>query len=109
MLGIVLWSSPVRRQAVVWCEDHGPLAYLSDPRSAKIPDSWPGAGETVDVITQRRGGVREIAAVKLLGGRLDLAQRLRLAVAAQPAADLASETEPDPEPEPAGPLLAEAG
>ena len=29
MLGVVLWSDPRERKAVIWCEDHGDLAYYS--------------------------------------------------------------------------------
>ncbi|HBV56082.1 MAG TPA: hypothetical protein DEF12_13750 [Rhodobacteraceae bacterium] len=28
MLGVVLWSDPVEHKAVIWCEDHGDLAYF---------------------------------------------------------------------------------
>ena len=27
MYGVVLWSSPARKIAVIWCEDHGDLAF----------------------------------------------------------------------------------
>jgi hypothetical protein len=30
MLGVVLWCDPAERKAVIWCEDHGDLAFYSD-------------------------------------------------------------------------------
>ena len=45
MFGVVLWADPVDRKAVIWCEDHGDLAYFKGslheggfPRS--IPVIW---------------------------------------------------------------------
>jgi hypothetical protein len=32
MYGVVLWSDPHERKAVIWCEDHGDLAFFSDDR-----------------------------------------------------------------------------
>lgn len=29
MFGVILWSDPEVRKAVVWCEDHGDLAFLN--------------------------------------------------------------------------------
>ncbi|SLN67852.1 hypothetical protein ROA7450_03642 [Roseovarius albus] len=29
MFGVVLWSDPDQNRAVIWCEDHGNLAFLS--------------------------------------------------------------------------------
>lgn len=29
MFGVVLWSDPDQKRAVIWCEDHGNLAFLS--------------------------------------------------------------------------------
>ena len=30
MYGVVLWSDPSDRKAVIWCEDHGELAFFND-------------------------------------------------------------------------------
>lgn len=30
MIGVVIWSDRSDRKAVIWCEDHGNLAYLSN-------------------------------------------------------------------------------
>ena len=32
MIGVVLWSDPRARKAVIWCEDHGDLAFYSDAK-----------------------------------------------------------------------------
>ena len=29
MFGVVLWSDQIRNRAVIWCEDHGDLAFFS--------------------------------------------------------------------------------
>jgi len=31
MYGVILWSDPDVRKAVIWCEDHGELAYYEAP------------------------------------------------------------------------------
>ena len=28
MMGVIIWSDAVARKAVVWCDDHGELAFL---------------------------------------------------------------------------------
>lgn len=33
MIGVILWSDDVDRQAVIWCEDQGDLAFLDDASS----------------------------------------------------------------------------
>ena len=46
MLGVVLWSDSSENNAVIWCEDHGDLAYFdgthlfehSDPKQGYHPD-----------------------------------------------------------------------
>jgi len=35
MFGVILWSDPDREKAVIWCEDHGQLAFYND-HSASI-------------------------------------------------------------------------
>lgn len=76
MLGIILWSSAVRRRAVVWCEDHGPLAYLDQTLSPDNDRALPAAGTTVDVETRPHGALRLVTRFRSLGGRVDLAASL---------------------------------
>lgn len=37
MLGVVLWSDADDAKAVIWCEDHGQLAYYT-PRASSVHD-----------------------------------------------------------------------
>jgi hypothetical protein len=49
MYGVILWSDPDVRKAVIWCEDSGGLAYYEapdDPRS--IPQEFFDAGDYVE-------------------------------------------------------------
>lgn len=48
MLGVVLWSDPSERKAVIWCEDHGDLAYFSDSDGAATEMPEIDAGDLVD-------------------------------------------------------------
>ena len=32
MFGVVLWSDTADRQAVIWCQDHGELAFYDQPQ-----------------------------------------------------------------------------
>ncbi|THH38929.1 hypothetical protein E4Z66_05065 [Aliishimia ponticola] len=34
MYGVILWSDPLDRRAVIWCEDQRGLAYYEDPQRA---------------------------------------------------------------------------
>lgn len=44
MFGVVLWSNEQARKAVIWCEDHGDLAYYrtqdNDNSVALTPGDW---------------------------------------------------------------------
>ena len=44
MFGVVLWSDPNQNRAVIWCEDHGELAFLKgdEPDAAPSPELDPG-------------------------------------------------------------------
>lgn len=47
MYGVVLWADARDSKAVIWCEDHGNLAYYSDPQPG--PASLPSfdAGDLI--------------------------------------------------------------
>ncbi|MFK7875433.1 MAG: hypothetical protein AB8B71_06585 [Paracoccaceae bacterium] len=38
MFGVILWSDPEVRKAVIWCEDHGDLAYYEATENAANRD-----------------------------------------------------------------------
>ena len=48
MIGVVLWSDPREGKAVIWCEDHGELAFY---RGVESPGDDPqifGAGDLIE-------------------------------------------------------------
>ena len=47
MIGVILWSSPAKEKAVIWCEDHGSLAYLQGRDNLAFACDWPDAGDLV--------------------------------------------------------------
>ena len=47
MLGVVLWSDASDRKAVIWCEDQGDLAYVSEFTSAMNSGDFFDAGDLV--------------------------------------------------------------
>ena len=49
MIGVILWSSPPKEKAVIWCEDHGALAYLQGQENLAFPGEWPEAGDLVEL------------------------------------------------------------
>lgn len=48
MIGVILWSDPADNKAVIWCEDHGDLAYMSSPANNHLPDSFFEVGDMVE-------------------------------------------------------------
>ncbi|WP_050930004.1 hypothetical protein [Aestuariivita boseongensis] len=55
MLGVVLWSDPREGKAVIWCEDHGELAFYRrvDEGHSTSPEFAPGDLVQFDVETVR--------------------------------------------------------
>ena len=55
MIGVILWSDMAENKAVIWCEDHGDLAFLSAAESVVLPDPFFEVGDVVkfDVKTTR--------------------------------------------------------
>ncbi|MEO3414227.1 hypothetical protein AAFO92_06185 [Roseovarius sp. CAU 1744] len=47
MFGVVLWSDQVRNRAVIWCEDHGDLAFFNGDGSAGIENAEMEPGDLV--------------------------------------------------------------
>ena len=66
MIGVILWSDPANEKAVIWCEDHGDLAFLSRVECAALPDDFFDVGDIVDfeVVTERN--VRRVHRAKRL-------------------------------------------
>lgn len=47
MFGVVLWSDAKDRKAVIWCEDHGDLAYYVDPDQSALDGVSLDAGDLI--------------------------------------------------------------
>ncbi|MEY8840788.1 hypothetical protein AB9K41_17330 [Cribrihabitans sp. XS_ASV171] len=54
MFGIVLWSDADDRKAVIWCEDHGDLAYLQRDRKERAVPLEAGDWVTFEVTVSGR-------------------------------------------------------
>lgn len=66
MLGVVVWSNDKRNKAVIWCEDHGSLAYLEGVANLASGAAWPVAGDLVELECALEGGLRVASNVKLV-------------------------------------------
>lgn len=76
MLGVVVWSKESAQAAVIWCEDHGDIAYLKGYAAlAEQPDyvsadppppRWPGVGELVTLDIMGATGLRLAQNVSVL-------------------------------------------
>jgi hypothetical protein len=79
MIGVILWSSPVKEKAVIWCEDHGALAYLQGKENLAFPDDWPESGDLVELEVETVKELRHARSVSLVSGnrRSDLPGLLR--------------------------------
>lgn len=47
MYGVVLWSDDTERKAVIWCEDHGNLAYYTQADANPVQDLKLDAGDLI--------------------------------------------------------------
>lgn len=47
MIGVVLWSHPQERKAVIWCEDHGELAFYNCDASSGCKEPVLDAGDLI--------------------------------------------------------------
>lgn len=68
MIGVILWSDPTEQKAVIWCEDHGDLAFLSQPDNVHLPDMFVDVGDVVEFDLHARGQTRKVQNVKVLSG-----------------------------------------
>lgn len=68
MIGVILWSSPTKEKAVIWCEDHGALAYLQGRESLAFSKNWPDAGDLVELEVEMVNDLRHARAVSLVAG-----------------------------------------
>ncbi|WP_415920352.1 hypothetical protein [Tateyamaria sp. SN6-1] len=58
MIGVILWSDPAAEKAVIWCEDHGDLAFLSRPDAVQLPEGFVDVGDVVEFDISARKNTR---------------------------------------------------
>lgn len=58
MYGVVLWSDPEDRKAVIWCEDHGDLAYYGEGCTSLFDGYSLDAGDLVHFQLQEGAKMR---------------------------------------------------
>lgn len=68
MIGVILWSDPTEKKAVIWCEDHGDLAFLSRPDAVHLPDMFVDVGDVVEFELRATRNTRQVESVKVLSG-----------------------------------------
>lgn len=68
MIGVILWSSPAKEKAVIWCEDHGALAYLQGQENLAFPVEWPEPGDLVELEIESAQDLRHARRVSLVSG-----------------------------------------
>ncbi len=84
MFGVVLWSDTIDNKAVIWCEDHGDLAYFSG--KSELASGRGGevfatldAGDLVHFELQEGAKMRHVRNPQLIeqGGHVALGEMLR--------------------------------
>lgn len=95
MLGVVIWSNPQERKAVIWCEDHGDLAYFND-ESLLLGEIDLDAGDLVDFEMTTERDLRRVHNPRLVSERAfsGLDTSLRSGDGAEKA-DMVSDSVPD--------------
>lgn len=68
MLGVVLWSDPQERKAVIWCEDHGDLAFYQCEQAPTDSAFAMDAGDLVQFDVDTRQSFRVACNPQLLEG-----------------------------------------
>ena len=94
MFGVVLWSDQVRNRAVIWCEDHGDLAFYKGDAPADIEGTEMEPGDLVQFDVRSDRHMRLASNPKLVSSDEypTLAQDLRQA-GQQPAASIVAPSE----------------
>jgi len=82
MYGVVLWSDQVERKAVIWCEDHGDLAYYNAAEHSVFDGASLDAGDLVHFQLDEGSVMRRAQNPELVseGHAPAIADRLRGAV-----------------------------
>ncbi len=68
MQGVILWCDPDKGKAVIWCEDHGQLAYYNDHGQSMIPFAF-DVGDLVIFEQEQRDGLRYAHDMRLVASQ----------------------------------------
>lgn len=66
MIGVVLWSDKSARKAIVWCEDHGDLAYYTSASQLDEEPTPLDVGDVVQFELLEEGLMRHVREPRLL-------------------------------------------
>jgi hypothetical protein len=58
MIGVVLWADETACKAVIWCEDHGDLAYYSSSEQSSLDGAAFESGDLVEFEMTRESDLR---------------------------------------------------
>jgi len=76
MNGVVLWSDECQKNAVIWCEDQGDLAFYAQKKSLKVVDLHEGDLICFDLTLQQNRRMAENPQVLAQSASVGLAQSL---------------------------------
>ena len=65
MFGVILLSDPDREKAVIWCEDHGQLAFYNDHSAAILPYAY-DVGDLVEFNVEELDDLRYASDLRLV-------------------------------------------
>jgi len=65
MFGVILWSDPDREKAVIWCEDHGQLAFYNDHSASILPYAY-DVGDLVEFNVEELDDLRYASDLRLV-------------------------------------------
>lgn len=66
MLGVVLWSDASDKKAVIWCEDHGDLAFVNASETVLDQDDFFDAGDLVQFDMKMKDSTRRACNTRLV-------------------------------------------
>jgi len=78
MIGVILWSDPATEKAVIWCEDHGDLAFLSRDDCSALPDVFFDIGDMVEFDAFAERNMRKVSRAHRLRQNHDISTSDRL-------------------------------
>lgn len=67
MYGVVLWSDELEQNAVIWCEDHGELAYFSANDQSALSGLPLDAGDFIQFDVRTERDLRRARNLRLIG------------------------------------------